>query len=97
MKLIRDSSPGASDTAVIALARQEGRLLLTMDKDFGELAFRSRLSSHCGIILLRLRSQNPEVFTQMALRALQSRPDWNGHFSVISEDRIRMKPLRSTG
>jgi predicted AAA+ superfamily ATPase len=36
---VRDVSPGISDEAVLTLAQAEGRVLLTFDKDFGEMAF----------------------------------------------------------
>ncbi len=45
--------PGAVDTDWLNLAEAEGRLILTSDKDFGELIFRDHLTSH-GVILLRL-------------------------------------------
>lgn len=50
---VAELAPGIADEAVLSLARQQGRLLLTEDKDFGELVF--RLKRHPpGIILLRL-------------------------------------------
>ena len=51
---IRTEYPGATDQEVLQLAQTENRVLLTMDKDFGELAFRSRLPSQCGVILFRI-------------------------------------------
>lgn len=50
---IRAETPGTDDQAVLARAIQEQRILLTFDKDFGELAFRFGLPSTCGIILAR--------------------------------------------
>ena len=41
---IREDARGSSDEQVLARAQQEDRILITFDKDFGELAFRSRLS-----------------------------------------------------
>src|SRR5438445_603289 len=43
---VRTDAPGSSDEEVIARATREGRLLITFDKDFGALAFRSGLSAH---------------------------------------------------
>jgi predicted nuclease of predicted toxin-antitoxin system len=40
---IRAEAPGISDEQVLAPAQAEDRLLITFDKDFGELAFRARL------------------------------------------------------
>ncbi|MGH7094533.1 MAG: DUF5615 family PIN-like protein [Stellaceae bacterium] len=51
---VRTAMPGASDGEVLSRARDESRVLLTFDKDFGELAVRSRLPSDCGIVLPRV-------------------------------------------
>ena len=50
----KESMRGESDPAILEPARREGRLLVTHDKDFGELAFRSRLPAECGVVLFRL-------------------------------------------
>jgi hypothetical protein len=64
-----------------------------IDKDFGELAFRSLLPASCGVILFRLAGMDPETDNQRILEAVESRTDWAGHFSVVTDDRIRMRPL----
>src|SRR5262245_60864885 len=43
----------AADVELLKSAESEGRLILTEDKDFGELVFRDRLNSH-GVVLLRM-------------------------------------------
>lgn len=40
---VRESDPGIDDEQVLRLAESQGALLLTSDKDFGELVFRQRL------------------------------------------------------
>ena len=50
---VRIVSPGASDREVLARALDEERILLTFDKDFGEIARTARLPARCGVILLR--------------------------------------------
>jgi predicted nuclease of predicted toxin-antitoxin system len=42
-----------ADGAVLALARAEGRVLVTLDRDFGELVF-ARGAAHAGVVYLRL-------------------------------------------
>ena len=86
-------SPGSTDEEVLAWAVREERLLLSLDKDFGELAFARRLPAACGVVLLRLSAANPEDLARKVLSALGSRSDWQGHFSVIMQNRIRMRPL----
>ena len=50
---IREMHPGIDDEAVLALAHREKRVLLTIDKDFGDLVFRHRLP-HAGVFLCRV-------------------------------------------
>jgi predicted nuclease of predicted toxin-antitoxin system len=49
---IRTESPGIADPEVLSRAQAEDRILLTFDKGFGELAFRTKLATVSGIILL---------------------------------------------
>lgn len=55
---LRVAAPGTSDSDVLAWAIREQRILLTFDKDFGELARRSKLPTTCGIVLFACRFQN---------------------------------------
>jgi predicted nuclease of predicted toxin-antitoxin system len=55
---IRVDSPGISDLEVLNRAQAENRILLTFDKDFGELAFRSKLPATTGIILFTIKAQD---------------------------------------
>lgn len=87
-------APGVSDREVLRIAQVEKRILLTFDKDFGELAFRARLPSSSGIILFRLKLVPSIDIGRIAVRVLESRQDWAGHMSVVDERRIRMTPLR---
>jgi predicted nuclease of predicted toxin-antitoxin system len=91
---VRASAPGTSDADVLAWAGREQRILLTFDKDFGELANRSRLPAGCGVVLFRTPMPKPEnVGPQLAGR-ITVRDDWAGHFSVIEPGRVRMRALK---
>lgn len=89
----RTDMPGAPDEVVIARAEVESRLLLTFDKDFGELAYRHGLSATCGVVLFRLAVPSPDEVARRTLSVLQSRADWSGHFAVVEESRVRLRPL----
>ncbi|MEK7476253.1 MAG: DUF5615 family PIN-like protein [Candidatus Coatesbacteria bacterium] len=89
----RVETPGVADPAILDRARREERTLVTFDKDFGELAFRSRLPAACGIILVRLTIRSAGAVARIVTSALAMRTDWVGHFSVVEEDRVRMTPL----
>ena len=90
---VRTVFPGATDAAVLQRAVQEQRLLLTFDKDFGELAYRAKLPASCGIILFRLMAADSKTLAHWVNLALQSRDDWAGNFAVIESGRIRLRPL----
>jgi len=90
---IAESKPGVSDDEVLALSVSTSRVLLTFDKDFGELAYRQRLPAHCGIVLFRLTLQSPDEAASFAVTAILSQESWAGHFSVITRQRIRMRRL----
>ncbi len=91
---VRVAAPGIKDNEVLAWAVRDQRLLLTFDKDFGELAWRAGLPASCGIILFRLNlPPPPDVGTNLAAR-VGERTDWAGHFSVIEPSRVRMRGLK---
>ncbi len=52
-KAVRDIDPAIPDEKIIQIAASEKRMVVTMDKDFGELVYHS-LMDHCGVLLLRL-------------------------------------------
>jgi predicted nuclease of predicted toxin-antitoxin system len=90
---VKESMRGAGDEVILARAQSEHRIVLTHDKDFGALAFRSGLPAECGIILLRLSGADPDRDNRRALDAITSRADWAGHFSVVTDSAIRMRPF----
>ncbi|HEY3909861.1 MAG TPA: DUF5615 family PIN-like protein [Stellaceae bacterium] len=90
---VRLASPGISDADVLAWAIREHRILLTFDKDFGELAGTSALPPCCGIVLLRVPAPNSEAAGRLLASSIAAREDWVGHFSVIEPGRIRMRPM----
>lgn len=90
---VRTSAPGMTDSDVLAWAAREGRILLTFDKDFGELARNARLPASCGVILFRMPAPRTDKAGAQFAASIASRKDWAGHLSVIEPDRVRMRPL----
>ena len=90
---VREDSPGKADDEILLHAQEENRIVITFDKDFGELAFRSRLPAQSGVILFRITPKSPHHIAQAAVQALASRDNWIGHFSVVEDNRIRMTSL----
>ena len=89
----RTDTPGDRDEAILARARNEQRVVLTFDKDFGELAYRARLPAASGVILFRMGLSSPEQVAQRVLAVLNSHKDWQGQFAEADESRIRVRSL----
>jgi hypothetical protein len=66
------------------------RVLVTFDKDFGELAFRKGRNASCGVILLRPRLRSPDFLAQFLVAVLTQPIEWEGHFAVAREGSIRV-------
>lgn len=91
---VKEAMRAAEDRDVLARAGAESRIVVTQDKDFGELAFRYGLPAECGIVTFRLGGTEPDRDTKRMVDVLIGRQDWLGHFAVVSDDRIRIRPLR---
>jgi predicted nuclease of predicted toxin-antitoxin system len=90
---VRMAAPGTTDPDVLAWATREERILLTFDKDFGELAKGSALPPTCGVVLLRMPMPKPGEVGQRLADLITARDDWAGYFSVIEPGRVRMRSL----
>ena len=89
----KDTMKGAGDREVLATAQASHLVLLTFDKDFGQLAFGSGLPAQCGVILFRLGGSNPAADNARTVHVITGRTDWPGHFAVVTDARVRMRPL----
>jgi predicted nuclease of predicted toxin-antitoxin system len=89
---VAEMEPGISDETVLQLAYRENALLLTADKDFGELVFRwRRLSS--GVILLRLAGLPALRKAEIVVAAIaQHAEGLVAAFTVISKGTVRIRP-----
>ncbi|HLA50369.1 MAG TPA: DUF5615 family PIN-like protein [archaeon] len=88
---VADMDPGISDDVVLELANSEGVLLLTADKDFGELVFRlRRLSS--GVVLVRLSGLSPIKKSEIVVPLIMEHfSELRESFSVITPMGIRIR------
>lgn len=93
---IAATAPGMSDPAVLALAREQGRVLITADKDFGELATANLRGTAGGVILLRVALPPTEDAAGPLAELITGRDDWPGHLAVVEPGRLRMRRLEHT-
>jgi len=88
---VREFDPGIDDQAVLAFANAGRALLLTSDKDFGELVFRQR-SIHGGVVLFRLAGLSMLRKSRIISGALAAHGnEMRGAFSLITPGHIRIR------
>ena len=89
---VAEMEPGISDEEVLNRANKKGALLITTDKDFGEIVFHQNLLTIGGVVLLRLLGLSPELKAEIVSQVIESRSaDLPNAFSVISPGRIRIR------
>jgi predicted nuclease of predicted toxin-antitoxin system len=89
--LARDWRPATGDADLAAKCRREGRILLTFDKDFGELWREDPADASNGVVLFRLPRLSAAEQVNRIVRVLTSRTDWSGSFWVVEAERIRAR------
>ncbi len=91
---IIEESPESDDPTVVARARQKNALLLTFDRDYGELIFRHRLLSPAGVVYLRFIPASPEEPAEILSRLLQEDTlSLEEEFTVVERPFLRLCPL----
>jgi predicted nuclease of predicted toxin-antitoxin system len=90
-----EETPAASDKDVLALAVAEQRIVITEDRDFGEMVIRQRMPVR-GIILLELDPLPNAVAAKRVAEVIASRVDGLvGNLLIIEPGRLRIRPLPS--
>ena len=88
---VRDRDPALDDVDILAWAVHETRIVVTMDKDFGELVFRTG-QQHTGVLLLRLEGarnlEKVRVVTEIFTHYADQLP---GKFAVYQDGRLRIR------
>jgi len=92
-KSVRELFPSRNDSYILEKAFQEKRIIITNDKDFGHLIFKTNLPA-ISLILLRFNDEAPGLKIN-AIKTILSLPKEKilNHFIVASEDKIRLRSL----
>ena len=81
------------DDDLLSLAVQEERILITNDKDFGNLIYLQRKTA-VGIVLFRIEDQNVRVkITILKNMLIRYQEKFSGHFVTLARKKIRFVPL----
>ena len=90
---VGESHAGMDDTRVLALARDEGRWLVTFDRDYGELLFARNHAPPPAVILFRVMTYRPDEPAVWVEQLLNERESLLGKFTVFTGKEFRTRPL----
>lgn len=90
---IAKSNMGISDEEVIAYSKQEDRIIITFDSDYGELVYKKSYKPN-GVIYLRFKSFRPEFPAELLLELMSNESlIFESKFTVIDENQIRQREI----
>jgi predicted nuclease of predicted toxin-antitoxin system len=91
VKNVREINPRMLDKEILKVAISEKRMIITMDKDFGELVFNSGLP-HSGVVLLRLEEASSDEKVRIVEKILERYADKiQNKFCVFKNGKLRIR------
>jgi predicted nuclease of predicted toxin-antitoxin system len=92
-RAVRSLDKRMPDQEIIRLAAFEKRIVITMDKDFGELGYHSGMD-HCGVLLLRIEDATGSEKQQVIANILAKYADnMKNNFCVYQNKKFRFRRL----
>ncbi|MFN4256078.1 MAG: DUF5615 family PIN-like protein [Saprospiraceae bacterium] len=90
-----ETDQSTDDEVILELSNRENRILITRDKDFGELIYRMK-RIHAGIILVRLEELTSALRAQIAASFIfENLEVLSGHFIVLQPSGARIRQILS--
>lgn len=92
VRSVSEENWGIADRQVVETASINDLVILTFDSDYGELIYKYGLKDPPAVIYFRYRGTEPEFSGQQLLLLLKKGElNFNGHFTVIEEQKIRQR------
>jgi predicted nuclease of predicted toxin-antitoxin system len=93
----RTDCTGWKDSLLLDFAESEARIILTLDKDFWQIAVQRRVPlKQSGVVLFRIHPATPENIGPLVRVFVEANREWSGHVSIIGADGIQMLAVRKT-
>ncbi len=88
---VAELAPGLTDEHVLAEANRLGAVLVTRDKDFGELVYRQH-RLHTGVLLVRMEGLSRDEKAERVSAAVAAHgSEMTGAFAVLTRDKLRIR------
>nr|VFJ99570.1 MAG: Predicted nuclease, contains PIN domain, potential toxin-antitoxin system component [Candidatus Kentron sp. LFY] len=88
-----EQSPGITDEAVMDIAHAEQRIVVTFNRDYGELVFRRQLPLPGGVLYLRFLPVSPLEPAEYLARLIAAGIKLEGKFTTGDREQVRQRPL----
>jgi predicted nuclease of predicted toxin-antitoxin system len=88
-----EETPGAKDDEILARANREKRIIVTFDRDYGELIYKLKMPAPAGVIYLRFHPSTPTEPAECILALLSKSIQFEKKFTVVERDGLRKRPL----
>jgi predicted nuclease of predicted toxin-antitoxin system len=92
---IMELSPGITDKAVMTIAHEEKRIIVTFDRDYGELVFRKQLPLPLGVLYLRFNPVSPSEPADYISALLENGITLEGKFTTAGREHVRQRYMNS--
>lgn len=94
VRSIVEDIPSVKDSTILTLAVREHRIILTFDRDYGELIYKYHQTAPLGIVYFRFIAQTPEEPAHELLRVLSLEDiTLERRLTVFERDRVRQRLL----
>ena len=92
---VRKDCPRMTDAALLELAEADRRLIVTLDKDFWQLAVQRRVPlESSGVILFKVFPSTAENLMPLVAQIIVSGHEWAGHVSIVTRQGVEIIPTR---
>lgn len=89
---ILESNRSVTDEKVIEIALTEKRIVLTFDKDYGEIIFRHKIANPPAVIFFRYKGESPTAAGENLLKLIkENRFELENLFTVVARDNVRQR------
>lgn len=94
VKSVKEEKPGITDTMVLDLAKDLSAIILTFDKDYGEIIFRNEYPAPPSVVFFRFKGYSAS-FAADFLLSLMDMGFFvlDGYFTIVEENNIRQRKL----
>jgi predicted nuclease of predicted toxin-antitoxin system len=84
--------PGISDNEVITKAKVDNLIILTFDKDYGEIIYKHGIENPPAVVFFRFKGENPESAGHLLLDIVVNKKiELEKKFTVIENESIRQR------